>query len=115
MGASAQYRGAEMASANPSKPFAGLKKDLAYNVDFQSNLAEKFGNFNASGAYQNFFNLTGVATTPIGKITGWFGDLIYPVAIGGVIFFGAYILLNIAFQVSILYTKINDSSLRHPR
>ncbi|XP_059090037.1 uncharacterized protein LOC131885866 [Tigriopus californicus] len=105
-GASAQYRGEEVAAettgttgASASQPAFDLNKKFSYDVDFRNNLAEKFGSFNSTGAYNNFFNMTGVPSTPFGRLSAWVGDLIYPVALSVMIFFGVYVFFSIVFQV----------------
>lgn len=104
--ASAQYRGEEVAAGTTgttngaaNKPAFDLNKKFSYDVDFRNNLAEKFGSFNSTGAYNNFFNMTGVPSTPFGRLSAWVGDLIYPVALSVMIFFGVYVFFSIVFQV----------------
>ena len=101
--AAAQYRGETTAAGATAgaaaNPAFGFQKD--FNVDIQSNLADKYAGITtaANGAYDQLFNITGVAVTPLGQLTAWVGDLIYPLALGGILFFGVYILLQIVFQV----------------
>ena len=55
-----------------------------------------------SGGYNggSLFSLTGQAHTPLGHLTAWVGDIVYPMAIGGIAVFAFYIFFQLVFQVN---------------
>lgn len=57
-------------------------------------------NGQATTSGQSVINLTGgVGYTPLGQLTAWVGDIVYPLAIGGIAVFAFYIFLQLAFSV----------------
>lgn len=87
------------ADAESVQPFFDLQKDFEYNINLQNDLVDKLATLDVQGAIDNYFNVTGVATTPLGSLAAFFGDLSYPVLLGCVTIFGLFIAFQIMVQV----------------
>lgn len=89
-----------------SEPALAFSKEFAYNLDLQNNLnlGDKFSGIDYQAAFDNFFNVTGVAETPLGSITAFIGDLAYPAIVFLTSAFAIYLVAQIVYQVEISRT-----------
>lgn len=88
----------EAEKAQEEKPFINLQKEFEFNANLESALADKFAEIDAQAALDSLFNITGVATTPLGHIAAFFADLVYPVTVLSLTVFGFYIVVQIMAQ-----------------
>jgi len=86
--------------AEPHVSKFSLPEDFEYSVEFgDAGLGDKLASIDAQAAFDNFFNVTGVATTPLGSVTAFVGDVAYPLFVGFALAAGFYVFLQVAFQV----------------
>jgi len=77
-------------------------------TQLQDTIHEKLASLNLSDSkfdktfnFDSAFDFNNVAITPLGQLTAWVGDVVYPFIIYGIIFGGAFIILQLIIQVSI--------------
>ena len=71
-------------------------------TELQDSIHDKLALLNLTSSelsLNEFLDFNSVAITPIGQLTAWVGDLVYPFVIYGALFGGAFILMQIIFQV----------------
>ena len=69
-------------------------------TEIQDSIHEKLSTLNLTSAdLDTFLNFDDVGLTPLGQLTGWFGDKVYPVIVYVLIFGGIAIVLYIFAQV----------------
>ncbi len=76
-------------------------------TQLQDTIHEKLASLNLSDSkfdkafnFDSAFDFNNVAFTPLGQLTAWVGDIVYPFIIYGIIFGGAFIILQFIIQVS---------------
>ena len=69
-------------------------------TEIQDSIHEKLTTLNLTSTdLDSFLNFDDVALTPLGQLTAWVGDKVYPVIVYGVVFGGIVIILYIFAQV----------------
>ncbi len=78
-------------------------------TQLQDIIHEKMASLNLSDSkfdkafnFDSAFDFNNVAITPLGQLTAWVGDLVYPFIIYGIVFGGALIILQLIIQVIII-------------
>ena len=87
-------------------------------TQLQDTIHEKLASLNLSDSkfdkafnFDSAFDFSKVAITPLGQLTAWVGNLVYPFIIYGIIFGGAFIILQLIIQVSMNHLTTLDSTL----
>jgi len=71
-------------------------------TELQDSIHDKLALLNLTSSeisLNSFLDFNGVAITPLGQLTAWVGHLISPLVMYAVVFGGAFILMQIIFQV----------------